>query len=66
MSEYPHHDPRAHLTYQVSVGHAKVFVTGLTAREAIESARRRLCAEMPRLWDVIHSLDPKQFEVRPA
>ena len=54
------------LKFDVRVGHAKVTVEGRTQGEAIEEARRRLCLEMPRMWDVIQSLDASKFEVAPA
>lgn len=51
--------------YRVSVGHAQVRVTGSSVGDAIRAARERLCVEMPRMWDIIHSLDARRFIVRP-
>jgi hypothetical protein len=42
-----------------------VEVTGSSIGEAIEQARRTLCAQMPRLWDVVQALDWNRFDVRP-
>jgi len=56
----PESDPR---TFQVRVGHANVRVQGQTEQQAIRRARRLLCREMPRMWDVIQGLDAGQFEV---
>ncbi len=49
--------------YQVSVGHASVTVHGRDSREAVEAARTRLCDDMPRMWDVIRTLDPGRFKI---
>ena len=54
------------LTYRVQVGHVAVTVHGSSSEEAIREARRQFCIEMPRMWDVIQSLDDSQFEVAPA
>ncbi len=51
-------------TYEVIVGHARVRVSGASRAEAVEVARRQLCADMPRMWDVIQSLDLQRFTVR--
>ena len=50
--------------YEVSVGHARVRVRCASRDEAITQARARLCVDMPRMWDVIHSLDMQRFDVR--
>ncbi len=59
-------DCRQHLnqTYEVIVGHARVTVTSRSREEAIQQARQRLCADLPRMWDVIHSLEVQRFQVR--
>ena len=60
------HDPFPHepiVDYQVSVGHFTVKVEGRSREEAIVAARRRLCSELPRMWDVIHSLEQSRFQV---
>lgn len=56
--------PRPDQRYEVIVGHARVTVTGASKDEAVLAARRRLCRDMPRMWDVIQSLDLQRFEVR--
>ena len=50
--------------YEVIVGHTRVHVVGATRQEAIASARRQLCADMPQMWDVIQGLSPQRFAVR--
>lgn len=60
------HDPFPNqpiIDYQVSVGHFTVKVEGHTPGEAIKEARRQLCQQLPRMWDVIQSLDDSRFEV---
>ena len=49
--------------YQVRVGYSKITVRGTNHTEAIQEARRRLCLEMPRMWDVIQALDDTRFLV---
>ena len=49
--------------YCVSVGHAVVTVEGLSRADAIQEARRLLCLDMPRMWDVIHQMDDSRFRV---
>jgi hypothetical protein len=51
--------------FEVTVGFARVTVTGVTREDAIQQARRALCREMPRLYDVIRNLDPSRFQVIP-
>ncbi len=51
--------------YRVKVGHLTVDVEGQTKDEVILEARRRLRLEMPRMWDVISSMDDQQFEITP-
>ncbi len=51
--------------YRVKVGNLTVDVKGRTKDEVIPEARRRLCLEMPRMWDVISSMDDQQFEITP-
>ena len=60
------HDPLPNqplVGYRVSVGHFTVTVEGRTKEEAITAARRQLCRELPRMWDVIQSLETSRFEV---
>lgn len=63
---YFKHDISPVIAYRVRVGHAEVTVRSQTQEEAIRLARKQLCAELPRLWDVIHRLDDAQFHVDPA
>jgi hypothetical protein len=51
--------------FEVTVGHSRVTVTGVTREDAIQQARRALCVEMPRLYDVIRGLDASRFQVVP-
>ncbi|MCP4190358.1 MAG: hypothetical protein GY768_07000 [Planctomycetaceae bacterium] len=49
--------------YRVSLGHASVTVDGFSPAEALHAARIRLSLDLPRLYDVIHSLEDGRFEV---
>jgi hypothetical protein len=49
--------------YRVRLGHAEVRVEGHSPHEAIQLARRQLCRELPRLWDVIQRLEDNRFHV---
>lgn len=49
--------------YSVSVGFARVKVMATSTFEAIETARQRLSNDMPRLWDVIQSMETRRFHV---
>jgi hypothetical protein len=51
--------------YAVTVGFSRVQVVGLTRDDAIQQARRVLCSQLPRLYDVIRALDPCRFQVEP-
>ena len=62
MSSQNHEFPAA-TKYQVRVGHSKITVRGTNHTEAIQEARRQLCLEMPRMWDVIQALDDTRFLV---
>ena len=57
------HEFPATTKFQVRVGHSKIIVRGTNHTEAIQEARRRLCLEMPRMWDVIQALDDARFLV---
>lgn len=57
------HQPQPQ-NYEVSIGHATVLVKERGIPEAIAAARKLLCQELPRMWDVIHALDPQRFQVR--
>lgn len=48
----------------VRVGLTTVTVSGDSRADAIRQARRKLCREMPRMWDVIQSLDESRFQVK--
>lgn len=52
--------------YSVRVGFAMVTVEGASRAEIIQAARRQLCLEMPRMWDVIQSLGEERFQVKDA
>ena len=54
------------IRFCVRIGHHAVVVEAPSPHEAICEARRLLCVEMPRLWDVIHHLEDSRFEVAPA
>jgi len=62
----PNVNPAQVVAYRVRVGHAEVTVRSPSPEEAIRLARRQLCAEMPRLWDVISRMEDRQFRVDPA
>lgn len=50
-------------SYEVRVGFTRVRVSGSTREEAIANARRQLCLEMPRMWDLISSMSEQRFDV---
>jgi hypothetical protein len=54
--------PQAH-AYDVQVGFARVRVEGDTPAEAIRNARRQLCLELPRMYDVISTMADQRFVV---
>lgn len=49
--------------YTVQIGHAVVSVKGRCKEEALNLARRELCLQMPRLFDVITTADQERFEI---
>ena len=53
------------IQFRVKIGHTSVTVRGADRGSAVAAARRRLCAELPRMWDVIEQLDESRFEVEP-
>lgn len=63
MIHSPHFDQR--LKYLVQIGHTSVEVEGIDRADAIRQARRRLSAELPRMWDLIHQADERRFRVSP-
>ncbi len=52
--------------YKVQIGHAEVVVNGQDQADAVHQARKKLSAEMPRLWDLIYKMEDTQFDVREA
>ena len=58
--------PQETKSFRVQVGHAKVEVVCSSEQEAIRLARIKLGVEMPRLYDVIHRIDDKDFRVDEA
>jgi hypothetical protein len=50
--------------FEVQLGFARVTVESNDPRDAIRAARRRLCQELPRMWDVIQRLEESRFAVR--
>lgn len=52
--------------FSVTLGHTTVVVECHTQEEAIEQARKKLCLELPRMWDVIEALTSDRFEVARA
>lgn len=57
------HNAMALTDFRVQVGHVCVNVQGQSRDEAVLQAKRKLCQQMPRLWDVIHTLDDNRFQV---
>jgi hypothetical protein len=53
------------LSFSVQVGHTTVNVKGGSREEALQEARRQLCQDMPRMFDVIQLLDDSRFQVVP-
>jgi hypothetical protein len=49
--------------YAVSLGHTRVIVHSASPAEAVAEARRLMCADMPRMWDVIGALEADRFQV---
>ena len=52
--------------FDVRIGHTRVQVESRSPEEAIQVARRQLCVEMPRMWDVISTMPELRFEVQPV
>ncbi len=53
-------------TFSVKIGHAEVEVCCSSKQDAVRLARLKLGVEMPRLYDIIHCIDDKQFRVDEA
>lgn len=49
--------------FRVVVGHWDLRIQAMNAQSAIDEAKRTLCRQLPRLWDVIHTLAPDRFSV---
>lgn len=50
-------------TYRIRLGHVEALVQARDVVEAIFKGRRKLGAEMPRLYDLIRTLDSSRFEI---
>ena len=50
--------------YRVKVGFSEVLVECSSKEEAIQLARKKLSSDMPRLYDVIQSIEDKKFDVQ--
>ena len=53
-------------SYDVRIGFARVRVEGRSPDEALYQARRQLCLELPRMWDVISTMSDQRFIVERA
>jgi hypothetical protein len=51
--------------FRVQLGHWRVDVRGRDNADAIQEARKQLCDDMPRLWDVITTMSAERFSVEP-
>ena len=49
--------------YRVEIGHISLAIQCSSPEEAIRLARTRLCLELPRLWDIIRTMDASRFKV---
>ena len=49
--------------YQVRMGHTKITVQGDSPEETVRHARRQLCLDIPRMWDVIQTIEEGRFVV---
>lgn len=58
------HERPINQRYSVRVGLRQVEVNGHSREEAILRAREQLCADMPRMWDVIQTLAVNKFQIR--
>jgi hypothetical protein len=50
-------------TYRVRVGHLEFRIRAHDADEAIALTRRKLAQELPRLYDIIRTMEPSRFQV---
>jgi hypothetical protein len=58
-----HEAPFPTHVYRVRLGHYQVRVSGRDPHEAVQAARRQLCEELPRMWDVIHQTHDDRFVI---
>jgi len=56
-------DSTSRTVFQVQVGHFNLTLLCRDQAEAIRLARRRLCDEFPRLWEMVHNLSTDRFRV---
>jgi hypothetical protein len=49
--------------FRVTLGHMSVLVQAGDVPQAVQQARQKLCSEMPRLWDVITTMEETRFRV---
>jgi hypothetical protein len=50
-------------SFLVRVGHWEVRVRAADAETAVETARRQIASDLPRLYDVIRGLATTRFQV---
>lgn len=55
--------PQSLSMYDVQIGLTHVQVPGRSREEAIHEARRKLCSDMPRMWDLIAAMQEDRFVV---
>ena len=49
--------------YRVKLGLAEVVVEGCSKDEATRLARKKLCRDMPLLYDIIHRAEDQEFQI---
>ena len=59
-------EPMQTKKFLVKLGFSEVSVECGSKEEAIRLARKKLSDDMPWLYDVIHSADEEQFQVKAA
>jgi len=52
--------------FHVRIGHIEIVVSAHDSAEALANARLEIMNDMPRFYDVIRTMEPSRFEVRPA
>ncbi|MDA7980285.1 MAG: hypothetical protein MPJ50_16085 [Pirellulales bacterium] len=50
--------------FHVQVGHHQMTVEAESRAEALSIARRKLGADLPRLWDMIYDMQDTDFDIR--